>query len=116
MRSCGIASTYRVWGRLTRVAAPERHRLERLTARWRQRHEVRRPGQNVRPAADEEREAVAARSFPYRSVTPAEYVEQHGGAMVGFTYDDERYADPVLDEWLLEVGRLLRARREAGGR
>jgi hypothetical protein len=32
--------------------------------------------------------------------------------MVGFTYDDEAYADPDLDAWLLEVGRLLREGRE----
>jgi hypothetical protein len=31
--------------------------------------------------------------------------------MVGFTYDEERYVDPILDAWLMEVGRLLRARR-----
>ncbi len=31
--------------------------------------------------------------------------------MIGFTYDDEAYADPQLDAWLVEVGRLLRARR-----
>jgi hypothetical protein len=31
--------------------------------------------------------------------------------MVGFTYDEARYADPDLDAWLLEVGRLLRERR-----
>ena len=31
--------------------------------------------------------------------------------MIGFTYDEERYADSLLDAWLLEVGRLLRDRR-----
>jgi hypothetical protein len=44
-------------------------------------------------------------------VSPAAYVAAHGDAMIGFTYDDERYADPALDAWLLEVGRLLAARR-----
>ena len=32
--------------------------------------------------------------------------------MGGYTFDDERYADPDLDAWLLEVGELLRAERE----
>lgn len=54
---------------------------------------------------------MAARAFPYRSQLPAAYVAEHGADMIGFTYDDERYADPVLDAWLVEVGRLLRARR-----
>jgi hypothetical protein len=31
--------------------------------------------------------------------------------MIGFTYDEARYADPELDAWLTEVGRLLRERR-----
>lgn len=31
--------------------------------------------------------------------------------MTAFTYDDDRYADPALDAWLLEVGRLLREAR-----
>ena len=59
------------------------------------------------------REAQAASAFPYRDVSPAAYVASHGDAMIGFTYDDLRYRDPVLDAWLLEVGRLLRERRGA---
>ncbi len=31
--------------------------------------------------------------------------------MMGFTYDDASYADPDLDAWLVEAGRLLRMRR-----
>jgi len=46
-------------------------------------------------------------------MTPEAYVAEHGAAMVGFTYDDEAYADPDLDAWLLEVGRLLREPRQA---
>lgn len=83
-------------------------RLAELTDRWRRRHAARRPSVNERPRASGEREALAARAFPYRSVTPAAYVAAHGADMVAFTYDDERYADPELDAWLLEVGRLLR--------
>lgn len=86
-----------------------RRRLEELTHRWRSRHDARRtPG---RLPADPEREALAARAFPYREVTPAEYVASHGDDMIGFTYDEARYADPQLDAWLTEVGRLLRERR-----
>lgn len=44
-------------------------------------------------------------------MTPADYVAEHGAAMTAFTYDDERYTDPALDAWLLEVGRLLREAR-----
>ena len=69
-----------------------------------------RVGRTDRPPADPDREALAARAFPFRTVTPSSYVEEHGADMIGFTYDDARYADPDLDAWLLEVGRLLRER------
>ena len=88
-----------------------RERLDQLTDRWRARHDARRPEAGDRPRADSARELLARRAFPYRSVTPAAYVAEHGAAMPGFTYDDESYADPELDAWLLEVGHLLRAGR-----
>jgi hypothetical protein len=86
-----------------------RERLALLTDRWRLRHDDRRPPH--RPPADPSREALAARAFPFRSQSPDAYVAEHGGDMIGFTYDDERYADPDLDAWIVEVGRLLRAGR-----
>ncbi len=89
----------------------DRGRLDALTHRWRARHDAHRPSPDARPPADPDREALAARAFPYRSVAPAAYVAEHGDAMVAFTYDEARYADPDLDAWLLEVGRLLRERR-----
>ena len=90
----------------------DRSRLEHLTDRWRQRHDARRPEPSERPPASQARELLAGSAFPYRSRTPAAYVAEHGNAMAGFTYDDERYADPDLDAWLLEVGRLVRADRD----
>jgi len=89
----------------------DRDRLAELTDRWRARHDARRPSADLRPAADPEREALARRAFPYRSVTPREYVAVHGADMTAFTYDDARYADGELDAWVLEVGRLLREHR-----
>ena len=74
------------------------------------RHDARRPDADARPPADPEREALAARSFPFRTVAPGAYVGEHGADMTAFTYDDARYADADLDAWLLEVGRLLRER------
>jgi hypothetical protein len=85
-----------------------RGRLERLTDRWRARHDARRPHPDERRQAAAERQALAARAFPYRLTSPRAYVEEHGAAMTAFTYDDERYDDPELDAWLLEVGQLLR--------
>ncbi len=58
-----------------------------------------------------DRAALAARAFPWGSVSPAAYVGRHGDDMVGFTYDEERHPEPGLDAWLVEVGRLLAARR-----
>ena len=89
----------------------DRGRLEQLTRRWRARHDARRPANDDRPAADPQREALAAGAFPFRTETPAAYVAVHGANMIGFTYDEARYADPELDAWLLEVGRLLRPDR-----
>ena len=86
-----------------------RERLSNLTVRWRARHDARH-SEDRRPA-DPEREAVAARAFPFRSIDPAAYVAEHGADMAGFTYDEAQYTDPDLDAWLLEVGRLLRIRR-----
>jgi hypothetical protein len=86
-------------------------RLAALTDRWRRRRDTRRPQPDERPQADAEREARAREVFPYRSVSPEAYVAEHGADMIGFTFDDERYADAELDAWLFEVGRLLRARR-----
>lgn len=90
-----------------------RRDLDRLTRRWQQRHDARRVGDPSRPRANPGREALAKRGFPYGQISPADYVAEHGDAMPGFTYDDESYADPELDAWILDVGRLLRERREA---
>lgn len=87
-----------------------RERLDALTDRWRRRHEARRPDVDRRPMATPEREARAARAFGHTSTSPAEYVAAHGADMTAFTYDDERYADPELDDWIVAVGRLLRER------
>jgi hypothetical protein len=89
----------------------DRRSLDMLTNRWRLRREARRPAIDARPPANPAREALAARSFPFRSVDPAAYVREHGADMIGFTYDEARYADTALDAWLVEVGRLLRTRR-----
>jgi hypothetical protein len=89
----------------------DREHLAELTRRWRVRHDARRPADDARPAADPGRESRAAAAFPYHDVSPDRYVSDHGADMVGFTFDEARYADPDLDAWLLEVGRLLRERR-----
>jgi hypothetical protein len=92
-------------------AMTDRARLDQLTDRWRARHDARRPGADDRPPAEPDREALAATAFPFRTETPAAYVAAHGANMIGFTYDEARYADPELDAWLLEVGFLLRRDR-----
>lgn len=88
-----------------------RPNLQRLTDRWRRRHDAARRALADRLPMDPERAALAARAFPYRQMTPAAYVAAHGDDMAGFTYDDERHPDPGLDAWLVEVGILLAARR-----
>jgi hypothetical protein len=90
----------------------KRSDLDRLTRRWRERHDARRSDDDFRPRANPGREALARRGFPYHDVTPAAYVAEHSAAMVGFTYDEESYADAELDTWIVEVGRLLRSERE----
>jgi hypothetical protein len=89
-----------------------RVRLDRLTARWRARHEARRTAlaeAGSVPAADPEREARARSSFPWDTELPAEYAARHGAEMIGYTYDAYSYADPALQAWLAELGAILRA-------
>lgn len=95
-----------------RLVNQNRTNLDRLTARWRARHDLRREGDPFRPRANPGREALARRGFPYRDTSPADYVAEHRADMTGFTYDDESYADAELDAWIVEVGELLRAQRE----
>ena len=87
-----------------------RDRLAVLTDRWRRRHDARLPAD--RPPAEPGRESLALRAFPFRDVPPDRYVAENGDAMAGFTYDEARYSDADLDAWLVEVGRLLRQRRD----
>ena len=91
-----------------------KNRLEELTRRWQARHDARRRTQAdegvSREPADSVRTARAASAFPFRRISPADYVARHGSDMVGFTYDDYTYADARLQTWLDEVGRLLRSR------
>jgi hypothetical protein len=88
-------------------------RLEELTDRWRARHESLRARRDAaglpRQEADPERLDRARRGFPYRDITPADYVARHGSEMAAYTYDDYAYPDAELQAWLDEVGRLLRA-------
>jgi hypothetical protein len=91
------------------VSDSRRQRLDRLTDRWRARHEARIASEG-RPQADTEREARADAFFPWRTQSPAEYAATHGAAMVGYTYDAYSYADAKLEAWLRELGDLLRAR------
>lgn len=88
---------------------PQRARLERLTNRWRARHQARLDA-GARPPADREREARANSHFPWRSETPAEYAARYGAAMTGYTYDAYTYSDPGLTAWLRELGEILRQR------
>jgi hypothetical protein len=83
--------------------------LDRLTRRWRDRHDAKLAGE--RPRASGGREALARRGFPYRDQSPAEYADEHAADMIGFTYDEESYADADLDAWLVELGGILRERR-----
>ena len=87
--------------------------LERLTQRWRTRHEARRATGSP-PPADAEREARADALFPWRTETPAEYAARYGEAMIGYTYDAYSYADPGLTAWLRELGEILRQRSGRG--
>jgi len=86
-----------------------RARLDRLTERWRKRHEAR-VASDGRPSSDPEREARADAFFPWRTETPAEYAATFGAAMVGYTYDAYTYTDPSLEAWLRELGEILRRR------
>jgi hypothetical protein len=57
--------------------------------------------------------ARPASAFPFRSLSPEAYADRYGDEMIGFTYDEVRYADQELDAWLLALGEVLRRRRGA---
>ena len=88
-----------------------RTRLDRLTDRWRARHQASVAAEGREPA-DTEREARARAHFPYQSETPAAYAARHAEAMIGYTYDAYTYGDPQLDAWLVELGQILRQRTD----
>jgi hypothetical protein len=87
-----------------------RDRLERLTDRWRGRHDARRQADPLQPA-DPARAARAEAFFPWLTTSPAEYAATYGAAMTGYTYDAYTYDDPALQAWLHELGDLLRLYR-----
>jgi hypothetical protein len=94
--------------------------LNELTNRWRARHAMRRET-NARAGlapepADAERFQRALRLFPYLEMSPTEYVQRHGSSMTAYTYDDYTYPDAALQDWLDEVGRLLRLRSDEPNR
>jgi hypothetical protein len=95
-------------------------RLDELTRRWRERHAARRQeatdAGTPREPADPVRAARAAAAFPFRRVSPAEYVARHGTDMTAFTYDDYVYPDGEFQAWIDEVGRLLRERQGGSDR
>ena len=90
------------------------NRLDQLTRRWQARHAARRRHEIqaglAREEADPVRAARAAAAFPFRRMSPADYVARFGAEMTAFTYDDYAYPDADLQAWLDEVGRLLRER------
>lgn len=93
-----------------------RQQLDAMTHRWRARHDARRDAeQPERAPAEADRETRARLAFPYREQSPADYADAHGDDMIGFIYDEYAYDDPELDAWLVELGAILRARREADG-
>ncbi len=93
-----------------------RQRLDELAERWRARHDARRDAAGAqRPAADAERQLRARAAFPYREQSPGDYADLHAGNMIGFTYDEYAYDDAELDAWLVELGAILRRRREMSG-
>jgi hypothetical protein len=60
-----------------------------------------------RPLAEPEREVLVRRRFPYRDMSPAAYLARYGDDIRVFSFDQETYADPELDAWIAELGRLL---------
>ncbi len=93
-----------------------RQRLDEMTLRWRARHDAQRDAAGAeRPPADADRELLARAAFPYREQAPAAYADHHADDMIGFIYDEYAYDDPELDAWLVELGAILRRRRETGG-
>ena len=64
------------------------------------------------PLADTGREADARDLFP-QSMTPDEYAARHGHQWFCFSFDDYRYTDPALQQWIHRLGDILFRREGA---
>lgn len=65
-----------------------------------------------RPLASELREADAASLFP-RDTSPDEYAARHAHEWAAFSFDQVRYRDTALDEWIVRLGDILSRRNGA---
>lgn len=64
------------------------------------------------PIADPGREAMAREIFPM-TMTPEEYAAREGYRWVCFSFDDYRYSDGALTEWIHRLGDILFRRNGA---
>jgi hypothetical protein len=60
------------------------------------------------PLADPGREDDAKKLFPYRDMTPEEYVARFAHTIGCSSFDLCRYQDRELDVWIHQAHRLLR--------
>lgn len=64
------------------------------------------------PTADPGRERDAREMFPL-ATSPEEYAARHAHDWYCFSFDDYRYADPVMERWIHRLGDIL-FEREGG--
>jgi hypothetical protein len=64
------------------------------------------------PMADPGRERDARELFPF-AMSPEEYAARHAHEWYCFSFDDYRYADPVMERWIHRLGDILFRREGA---
>jgi len=67
---------------------------------------------NELPMADPGREEMAREIFPL-NISPEEYAARNAHGWLCFSFDDYRYSDPKLTQWIQRLGDVLFGRNGA---
>ena len=60
-----------------------------------------------RPLAEPTREQSAKELFPYLRMSPEEYAARKGLFWLLFSFDEVKYRDTALDEWIQRLAQIL---------
>jgi len=62
-----------------------------------------------RPICDPEIEEFYATLFPWQTMSAEEYAARHSHHIGVFSIDREKFSNAQLDEWIMQLGSILRS-------